>query len=165
MAVKDDSWESELWSYLSTGDGVHCPLYEACELRLQGVWCLSDNEEYYQRKTELLDNDNPDLETGIEFKFFGCPRSSRIFRLVSSLAEKYQAEAGINRPPVPDNLITKASDGLPIEVRKVPLKVHHGAVWRLDDQWIIQLNNHQTEVHSISRDFPCLGTRESQSCF
>lgn len=123
------------------GDGVHCPLYESCELRLQGVWCLSDNEEYYQRKNELLDNDDPDPNVSIEFKFFGCPRSSRIFRLVLRLAEKYQAEAGIDRPPVPDNVITKASDGLPIEVRWVPLNAYHGAIWRQDSHWVVHLNS------------------------
>ena len=144
MAGKNARWEAELWSYISRGDGVHCPIYHSCQLRLQGVWCLSDNEEYYKEKLSFLDNDDLDLNVGIELNFFGCPRSSRIFRLVSRLGIKYQMEAGIARPPVPDNIITKASDGLPIKVRRMPLKAYHGAVWQLNDRWVIQLNSRDT---------------------
>jgi hypothetical protein len=144
MATENDDWESELWSYLSMGDGVHCPLYESCQLRLQGVWCLSDNEEYYQKKNELLDNDDFELNDDIEFNYFGCPKNSRIFRLVRRLAEHYKMEAGVTHPPVPENVITRAPDGLPIEVRRVPLKAYHGAVWQVNDSWVVHLNSQDT---------------------
>jgi hypothetical protein len=146
MGKRTPRWETELWSYLSQGDGINCPIYQTCELRLQGVWCLSDHEDYYEARNELIDDDDPDIAdpAGIELKFPSCPRSGRIFRLVTRLATRYQAEAGIDRLPVPTNLITQAYDNLPIEVRQVPLKAYHGAVWRLSDCWMIHLNSNDT---------------------
>jgi len=49
-------WEAELWSYVSHGDGIHCPVYQSCHLRLQGEWCLSEHEEYYQLMNDFLDD-------------------------------------------------------------------------------------------------------------
>jgi len=146
MRIEASKWESELWLYLSNGDGINCPVYQSCQPRLQGVWCLSDHEDYCQALNELVDDDAPDLAdtASIEFGFTTCPESGRIFKLVRKLANKYQAEAGIDRPPVPTDLITQAYDHLPIEVRQVPLKSHHGAVWRLNDSWVIQLNSSDT---------------------
>jgi hypothetical protein len=143
---KIPKWEAELWSYLSQGDGVHCPLYQSCRFRLEGGWCLSEHEEYYQLMNEFLDDETPDLTdpASIRFEFPGCPYSSRIFKLVGKLAVKYQTEAGIDSLPVPADLITRAEDNLPIEVRQIPLKAHHGAIWRLNDCWVVQLNSNDT---------------------
>jgi hypothetical protein len=142
-AGKTPRWEAELWSYLSRGDGVRCPVYESCPLRLQGEWCLSEHEEYYQLMNDFLDDEIPDLTdpASIQFEFPACPYSGRIFNLVRRLATKYQTEAGIDRLPVPTNLITHGDDDLPIEVRQIPLKAHHGAIWRLSDCWVVQLNS------------------------
>lgn len=139
-------WEAELWSYLSKGDGIHCPIYESCHLRLQGEWCLSEHEEYYQLMNDFLDDEVPDLTdpASIEFEFQGCRHMGRIFNLVRRLAVRYQTEAGIDRLPVPADLITHGDDNLPIEVRELPFKAHHGAIWRLNDCWAIQLNSNDT---------------------
>lgn len=145
MKVRTRDWESELWSYLNKGDGIHCPVYESCQLRLNGIWCLSDHQEYYEARNKLLDDDLAD-PSGIRFKSGNCPESGRIFKLVRMLAEEYQAEAGVDRLPVPANLITRATDNLPIEVRQVALKAYHGAVWRLDDCWMIHLNSNDTQA-------------------
>ncbi len=146
MGEKTPRWETELWSYLSRGDGIHCPVYDSCKLRLGGLWCLSDHQEYYAERNKLIDNDNPDLDfsANIEFQSHNYPRGGKIFHLVSRLAVRYQIEAGIDRLPVPTNLITRAYDNLPIEIRRVPLKAYHGAVWRLSDCWLIHLNNKDT---------------------
>jgi len=146
MARKNAKWESELWSYLSKGDGVHCPVYDLCKLRLKGIWCLSDHEDYYDERNKFIDNDDPDLDysKSIDFEPHSCPRSGKIFQLVSRLANMYQVQSGIDRLPVPDNLITHAYDSLPIEVRYVPLKAYHGAVWRLNDSWLVHLNSNDT---------------------
>ena len=144
MVVKTAKWESELWSYLKKGDGIHCPVYESCQLRLKGIWCLSDHQEYYEARNELLDDDDLADPSGIGFKFSSCPESGRIFKLVTRLAIKYQVEAGINRLPVPSNLITRDYDNIPIEVREVPLRVYHGALWKLSDGWVVQLNSYDT---------------------
>jgi hypothetical protein len=96
--------------------------------------------------SEFVDDEDPDLThpASVEFKFSYCPQSGRIFELVRRLAIKYQIEAGIDRLPVPSDLVTRADDNLPIEVRKVPLKAHHGTVWRLNDCWVVQLNSNDT---------------------
>ncbi len=145
-AGKIPRWEAELWSYLSKGDGIHCPIYKSCRLRLQGGWCLSEHNEHYQLMIDFLDDEDPDLTdpASIDFNFSRCPIRGRIFKLVRRLAVRYQTEAGINRLPVPSDLITRADDNFPIEVRKVPLKAHHGAIWRLSDCWIVQLNSNDT---------------------
>jgi len=145
-AGKIPRWEAELWSYLSRGDGIHCPIYHSCRLRLQGGWCLSEHEEYYQLMNEFVDDEAPDLTdpASIKLEFSTCSVSGRIFKLVRRLAVKYQMEVGIDRLPVPAYLITRGGDNLPIEVRQVSLKAHHGAIWRLNDCWLVQLNSNDT---------------------
>jgi hypothetical protein len=145
-AGKTPSWEAELWSYLSQGDGTNCPIYHSCDLRLNGEWCLSEHEEYYQLMNNFLDGEAPDLTdpASIEFEFRGCQHIGRIFNLVRRLAVRYQTEGGIDRLPVPSDLITHGGDGRPIEVRELPFKAHHGAIWRLNECWVIQLNSNDT---------------------
>lgn len=146
MKGKASKWEHELWHYMSSGDGIICPIYESCRLRLHDVRCLSDDEEYCKELNEFADSGDSDLGQSavIEIKFPSCPSSGRIFKLVRRLANRYQAEAGIDRPPIPADLITQADDKLSIEIRQVPLKAHHGAVWRLSDCWLVQLNSNDT---------------------
>jgi len=142
-AAKTPRWEAELWSYLSRGDGIHCPIYQSCDLRLQGEWCLSEHEEYYQLLNNFLDDEVIDLTdpASIEFEFRGCQHMGRIFSLVGRLAVRYQREGGVGRLPVPADLITRGGDNRPIEVRELSLKAYHGALWRLNDCWVIQLNS------------------------
>jgi hypothetical protein len=45
-ARKVPKWESELWHYLSCGDGEVCLLYNQCQLKRQCDYCLSGNKEY-----------------------------------------------------------------------------------------------------------------------
>lgn len=126
---------------------MRCPVYQLCQLRLQGVWCLSNHEDCHGTVNDFVDDDDPDpaslASIGPIFSN-GCWRSGRIFRLVRRLAVRYQVEVGVDRLPVPADLINVASDGLPIEVRRVPLKAYHGAVWRLSDCWLVQLNSNDT---------------------
>jgi hypothetical protein len=144
MVRGKSSWEDELWSYLDIGDGINCPIYSSCRLRLKGVWCYSEHSEYCEARNEFLDDDEPDLTNPMIAQLPACPRSGRIFKLVGKLATKYQVEAGINHLPVPIDIITRAGDNLPIEVRKVPLNAYHGAVWKLSDCWLVQLNCNDT---------------------
>jgi len=142
MSAKKSGWETELWSYLSRGDGINCPVYESCKLRLRGTWCLSDHQDYYEARNKLIDEDDLADTPGIEFKLPNCPESGRIFQLITRLATKYLVEAGIDRPPVPSNIITHDYDNIPIEVREVPLKAYHGALWGLSSCWVIQLSSY-----------------------
>ena len=145
-SAKTPEWEAELWSYLSEGDGTHCPIYDSCRLRQQGEWCLSEHEAYYQLMNNFLDDEVPDLTdpAGIEFELRGCRRMGKIFRLVKRLAVKYRAEIGREKLPVPADLITHGGDDRPIEVRELPFKAHHGAIWRLRNCWVVQLNSNDT---------------------
>ena len=145
MKAAASKGETELWRYMSLGDGIKCPIYESCRLRLHRVRCICDNEEYYQALSEFVDGTADFSDpASIEFEFYKCPGGGRIFKLVRSLANRYPAEARIDRPPVPTTLITQAYDNLPIEVRQLPLKAYHGAVWRLSDCWIVQLSSNDT---------------------
>jgi len=146
MRGKNHRWESELWTYLNRGDGIHCPIYETCQTRLQDVVCLSEQVDYVKTLSKLIDRGGPDSGelTEVRFNLPSCPKSGRIFKLVGRLANKYQVEAGIDHPPVATNLITKAYDNLPIEVRQVSLKASHGCVSRLSDCWLVHLNSNDT---------------------
>jgi hypothetical protein len=146
MKRKTPRWESELWSYLNSGDGIHCPVYPTCQFRGDSVRCYSENEGNIKVVSEFIDEDEPELinPARIKFELSTCPRSGRVFQLVRKLANRFLEEAGIEHPPVPTNLITRADDNLPIEVRQVPLKAYRGTVWRLSNCWVVQLNSNDS---------------------
>jgi hypothetical protein len=146
MREKNPRWESELWTYLSRGDGIHCPIYQSCQTRREDVVCFSEQIDYGETVNEFVDSDESDFAypADVRFKSPNCPLSGRVFKLIRKLAKKCQMEAGLDCLPVPNNLITRAYDNLPIEVRKVSVRSYHGAVWRLNDCWLIQLNNNDT---------------------
>jgi hypothetical protein len=148
MEKKTPRWESELWSYLSSGDGTHCPMSASCRLKKDGILCLSDDENYIKLINEFTDDDEIELTNpaSVSLEIPVCPGSGRIFQLVSKLAHKLLEEAGIERPPVPTDLITHADDNLPIEVRKVPMKAYRGAVWRLSNCWVVQINSNNSSA-------------------
>lgn len=146
MAEKIPRWESELWSYLSSGDGEHCPLYDDCQIRRQGGQCLDDNKKYFHNISTLMDNDEfilsgSDLD---KLEFIKCAEAGRIFQLVEKLAQKYLKMGNVYSPPVPAALIALCDRRRAIEVRQVPLKVYHGAIWRLRNSWIVQLNKNDS---------------------
>jgi Zn-dependent peptidase ImmA (M78 family) len=63
-----------------------------------------------------------------------------MFNLVEMLAQKYLKKGKVHYPPVPTELVSLADEHYPIEVRLVPLVASHGAIWYLEDSWVIQLN-------------------------
>jgi hypothetical protein len=139
-------WESELWSYISRGDGEHCPLHHDCQFRLQNSQCLDDSKKYFQRVNTLLDNEDLIL-SGSEpskLEFIRCAKAGRIFQLVEKLAHKYFKMGKVHSPPIPAVLVALCDKSHPIEVREVPLKAYHGAIWRLRDKWIVHLNENDT---------------------
>jgi hypothetical protein len=146
MEKKTPRWESELWSYLSSGDGINCPVYKSCQLKKNDVGCYNKNERYLKLISEFIDKD--ELESNnppsVKSKLSLCPNSGRIFQLVIRLADKFHKEARIDHLPVATNLITRADGDIPIEVRQVPLKAYRGAVWRLSNCWVVQLNSNDS---------------------
>ena len=146
-AKKVPKWESELWSYISSGDGVNCPLYDTCQIRQWGGWCFSDNKEMfsglYGTYALSSSSDEDELDTFRSLFDHNFPREwkpGRIFQLVESLANKYITQAKLNQPPVITELIKQFDISPSIEIRLLPLKAYHGAVWHLEDGWIVHLN-------------------------
>ena len=136
---KIPEWEAELWSYVSSGDGISCPIYNYCQSRLGGGWCRSDNLDYI---AQLLD-DRQFSATKYDLVSKGG-KCGRIFQLVERQAQKYLKIARVQCPPVSTELISLADERRSIEVRLVPLRNYRGAIWYLNDRWIIQLNENDT---------------------
>ena len=84
--------------------------------------------------------DNPD---------FGKTRSEngrpgRVFQLVEKLAQKQLKRGRVRCPPVPSGIVSLADERYPIEVRLLPLRAYHGALWPSSKGWIIQLRKDDT---------------------
>lgn len=140
----NEDWENELWSLINSSDGTNCPLYKSCEYRKHNKDCLSRNTAYTNAIHKFLDEDS--LNFPLSYK--ECPSApmcvvySQIFKLVKKLAQSYSDKAGVETIPVSTKIIKSVSFDQPIEVRLVPLKSAHGAVWQLNrDGWVIHLNS------------------------
>jgi len=136
MEGKTPKWESELWSYVGSGDGAHCPIRNHCQVRQQGGWCADDNKE---RLSQVADAKRCHSAS---YDFIeGGTNYCRITQMVEMLAQKYLKEGGVHCPPVSTGLLSLADKQHTIETRLLPLKVYHGAIWHLREGWIIQLND------------------------
>jgi len=149
VKVKALSWEDELWSYLSTGDGEKCPLGDVCQLTESNVGCFNhERQSSLEKKAIFIDREEISStvnEVG-DVIIPVCLRVGRIFKLVTNLAEKYRNCWRKGSLPVPDDLITIANDSLPIEVRYITLKALHGAVWKTNNSWVVQINKRDTSA-------------------
>ena len=125
--------ESELWSYISRGDGLHCPFHSHCKSRQNGVWCLGDNIERLS-ELQIAEQIIPQ-----NYDFIKSSTICNIFKMVESLSKIYLDLGGIQCPPVPTDLVSLI-DGQDIEIRTLSLKGCSGAVCYFDNKWIIYLN-------------------------
>jgi len=138
--LKIPKWETELWSYVSSGNGIHCPRYGYCQVRKRRGWCPSEDRQHLNQLRDELDEAqfNP-----LSFDFVksqsGEGALGRLFQLVEMLAQKCLKAGKVLRPPVPTGLITLFDQQHTVEVRQLPLKVCHGAIWKQKDGWVIQL--------------------------
>ncbi len=132
------TWENELWHYLETGNGDTCPLYDSCDLRKNGHWCMIDHREFIGDMSYLINSHEIDPVRGEVLRKI---RHGRIFNLVEMLANRYLDLLNITSPPVPESLIEFIGQPNNVEVRLVPLTSYHGALWYLDNSWVIQLNS------------------------
>jgi len=146
-AKKVPEWESELWSLISSGDGVNCPLHDTCQIRKCGGWCFSDSKEMfsglYGTYAHSSSSDENELDSFRSLFEHNFPRKwipGRIFQLVEALANKYVKKAKLTQPPVITELVRQFDISPGIEVRPLPLKAYHGALWHLEDGWIVHLN-------------------------
>jgi Zn-dependent peptidase ImmA (M78 family) len=65
----------------------------------------------------------------------------KLLFLVVELAEQYASRINSSKIPVDIDVLPALFHDMQIEVRMVPLKSMHGAVWGLKDAWVIHLNN------------------------
>jgi len=127
----------ELWSYLSHGDGTRCPLHDRCQVRRGSGWCPDENRE---RLNQLLDEKKFDLNS-CDFIKSEAQGLGRLCQLVEKLAQKYLRKANVRCPPVSTEFVTLFDQKHTIEIRQLPLKAYHGAIWYHKDGWVIQVND------------------------
>lgn len=125
--------ESELWPYISRGDGLRCPFHSDCKSRQNGMWCLSDNIERMS-VLQIAEQISPR-----DYDFIKSGTICNIFKMVESLSKIYLDLGGIKGPPVPTDLVS-LMDGQDIEIRTRSFKGCSGAVCYFDNRWIIYLN-------------------------
>lgn len=142
MAGQNLKWESRLWSYVSSGDGMHCPVMNQCDAKRTGKWCA---DEHTEKLRQLIDSDDPFDPTGCDFNE---PPTGMIFPVIEKLAEKLLKKGRISSLPVPIELISLADEKRSVEVRVLCLKACHAAIWRLNDVWLIQLADNCTPARN-----------------
>ena len=138
MAITIPALESELWLHISQGDGMHCPFDSDCHIRESGSWCPSDNLEQINL---LLENKRAGLESCDFIQYGAC---GRLFKIVEMLANECLELGNIRYPPVPTELISIFDKQNNIEVHTLPLKTCHGAIWYIDNSWVIQVRASDT---------------------
>ena len=136
-AEKTPRWETELWSYLSKGDGTRCPVYDQCRVRKRDGWCPDDNRE---RLNQLFDEKKFDLNS-YDFIKSEAQGPGRLHQLVEKLAQKYLKMGRDRCPPVSTELVTLFDQEHNVEVYQLPLKAYHGAIWQQKDGWVIQVKD------------------------
>ena len=172
VSRKDEipKWESELWDYISSGDGMRCAKYDSCWCRATGEDCTNDNLDLIRR---LLDDKK--LYTG-KYNNLKTSKCCTVIGLVEQLAKEIIQKQEVNCIPVPASVAYTANEQQSIEIRLVPLSVIHGAIWHLNDGWVIQINKNDpparrrfTLFHEIfhviahSRSTPVFSKKGSQA--
>lgn len=137
-ANKVPKWESELWSYLSKGNGEQCPLSSHCCVRQWDGWCLHDDAERINR---LLDDGRFNFSS---YDFIRRGTCTGLCKMVEMLAQRWLKRSVVCGPPVPTELDSLFIEQHPIEVRLLPLKAYHGAIWYVGGRWIVHLKESDT---------------------
>lgn len=142
MVKKLLNWESQLWSYLTTGNGMHCPLLNYCTSKLRSDGCADANRK---KLSELIASDgqfDPDQFDRVKFCGDG------VMPYVERLAEQQLRRCKVTDIPVPTDLVQLVDEGHPIEVRPLDLRAYCAATWRLQDCWVIQVPDTAPPSHT-----------------
>jgi hypothetical protein len=126
--------ELELESYLKRSDGGKCPLYDNCYSRLSGKLCPC---EVMWHIIGFMDSGQFHIQY---CDFLKLVAYDKPFQLVEKLAYHWLNKAGARDPPTPSEIISVFDAQHPVEVRLVDMKCHHGAIWYIDNEWVVQLN-------------------------
>lgn len=113
-----------------------CPFEHRCPCR-KGSWCRQKRE---QARREHRAYGMLTLEGCRDGH---CEHPCVLLHDVESQANGILAAAGISGPPVPLDLVRRLDPERPVEIRYLPLHAHHGAVWRIGDEWVLHLNENQ----------------------
>jgi len=143
MVAEIPKWEAELWTYVSSGDGEHCPLRTRCQTEQACAWCPDENRE---RLNQFLDEPEINLHSCEFIKTSEGRGRSRLFQLVELVSQRYLEMGRVCSPPVPTALIGLIDQRGITEIRTVPLKAYHGAIWHPKEGWIIQVKADDTSA-------------------
>ena len=102
MVNKASKWESQLWSYLSTGNGMRCPQFSNCSTRSKGDYCPDADKDDF---SQLIDSDGHFDRA----RFNGVkPCGEGVMQHVESLAEHKFGRGRATDLPIPTNLVELA---------------------------------------------------------
>jgi hypothetical protein len=135
LVSKASEWETRLWSYLSIGDGMHCPQFTYCATRLKGDYCPDTNKDEFSR---LIDSDGHFDPARFDHARL-CGES--IMQYVARLAEQELRRGNTTELPVPTDLVQLASEEHPVEIRNIDLRACYAATWLMPDGWVIQVSD------------------------
>lgn len=154
MSKRSLNWETEFWHYVSTGDGVSCPVYQHCSMRVETGKCSCPmyNPILDGRPTGSFCCLNEEISPcfGKENGSYLCNSSNlgfmeklrpgRIFELLQLLSQSWIKIGGVESPPVPIDLVQTMDRSCPIDIRTIPMKAYAGAIWKTKEGWVIYVN-------------------------
>jgi hypothetical protein len=91
-----------------------------------------------------------------------------VLAAVETLAADYLTGQGVDRPPVPSELLATFDDSRETSVRLLPMKSLHGAAWMLGSEWVVQLNSldsPQVRRHTIFHEGFHIACRSASPAF
>ena len=146
------NWETEFWHYLSTGDGVKCPIFDTCKLRVEGYACSctmfgtfpGENKRFCANSCGSGDGE---IDLPCADSASGCTgevKLGKLSKLLSLLAQEWLEQGEVKAPPVPECLIYLMDRECPMEIRYLPMRSYSGAVWKMKDSWVIYLNSNES---------------------
>jgi predicted transcriptional regulator len=100
----------------------------------------------------LLDDDSRFLFERYGFIKSESKENCKICKILERLAyentKDYLEMMGITQPPLPTDIVNWMDTQHTVEIRELPLKVHHGAIWydNENDEWVIQLSKDDSPV-------------------
>ena len=135
VSESDPDFEKLLTVILAEGRSCKCPHRDTCG-NTGSEWCRTIRKNGGQGK--VFEYQNLNLAPCLYRDRPGC---CWVLAAVEELAEGYLTELGVDRPSVPSELIAAFDRDRPTEVYLLPLRSCHGAVWLLEDEWVVHLNS------------------------
>lgn len=72
-----------------------------------------------------------------------CDSPCQMLLRVEDLANRLLQAARVTEPPVPMELVHGFDPERAVEIRYLPMSCHYGAVWFVNDAWVLHLNSNQ----------------------